>query len=118
MKYATLIRHKNAKRVPSFQILIGSKMVPKRLKAARMNAGLSQERLGVLSGLDEVSARARISKYENGVNRPNFELTCKLATVLNIPECYFYIIDDDFAAQVLTLYDKTTFSSRPPRTFL
>jgi len=30
---------------------------------------------------------------------------CHFARVLNVPECYFYIIDDAFAEQVLALYE-------------
>jgi transcriptional regulator with XRE-family HTH domain len=92
-------------------------MVPKRLKVARKYAGLSQEKLGVLSGLDEVSARARISKYEHGTNRPTYELTRQFAKVLDVPTCYFYIDDDEFANQVLALYDKTYNPAMPPRAF-
>ncbi|MFS7244059.1 MULTISPECIES: helix-turn-helix domain-containing protein [Serratia] len=100
-----------------FNYLSGFIMVPKRLKVARKYAGLSQEKLGVLSGLDEVSARARISKYEHGTNRPTYELTRQFAKVLNVPTCYFYIDDDGFANQVLALYDKINNPTMPPRTF-
>ena len=37
-----------------------------RLKEARLRLGLSQEKLGVLAGIDEFSASARINQYERG----------------------------------------------------
>lgn len=92
-------------------------MVPKRLRTARLYAGLSQEKLGVLSGIEEASARARISRYENGVNRPTYEQTRLFARVLNVPTCYFYIDDDEFANQVLALYDEKYNPAVPPRAF-
>jgi len=42
-------------------------MIPKRLKTARLAAKLSQEKLGVLAGIEESTARSRISQYESGV---------------------------------------------------
>lgn len=39
-------------------------MVPQRLKSARLRAGYTQEKLGVLAGIDEATARSRISQYE------------------------------------------------------
>src|SRR5262249_47548553 len=38
----------------------------RRLKAARLGAGLTQEALGVQAGIDEFSASARINQYERG----------------------------------------------------
>lgn len=38
----------------------------RRLKEARQRAGLTQERLGVLAGIDEMSASARMNQYERG----------------------------------------------------
>ena len=79
-------------------------MIPHRLKFARKNAGLTQEKLGVLAGIDESTARSRVSQYENGTYSPNFDTMCHFARVLNVPECYFYILDDAFAEEVLVLY--------------
>ena len=80
-------------------------MIPHRLKSARKKAKLTQEKLGVLGGIDERTARSRVSQYESGTYSPNFDTLCHFARVLNVPECYFYIIDDDFAEQVLSLYE-------------
>lgn len=79
-------------------------MIPKRLKEARHRAKLTQEKLAVMAGIDESTARSRISQYENGIYRPNFETCCAFARILNVPECYFYTLDDEFAAALLALY--------------
>lgn len=79
-------------------------MVPKRLKAARIAAGLTQEKLGVMAGIEEASARARMSYYESGTYHPNFDTACRIAAILDVPECYLYAVDDDFAAFILTSY--------------
>lgn len=81
-------------------------MVPQRLKAARQRAALTQERLGVLAGIDETTARSRISQYESGTYTPSFTTMCALARVLEVPECYFYILDEGFAEHVLRLYQR------------
>lgn len=65
-------------------------MIPKRLKAARLRAQLTQERLGVLAGIEEATAYSRLSHYEHGTHKPTFELVCGFAHVLGVPECYFY----------------------------
>lgn len=82
----------------------GATMLPVRLKIARLRANLTQEKLGVLAGIEEATARSRISQYESGIHRPTFEMMCAFARVLNVPECYFYTVDDDFAEAVLDLY--------------
>lgn len=73
----------------------------KRLKIARINAGLKQAGLGVRAGLDEESASARISSYENEVHAPDFRLVRKIAAVLDVPEAYFYAVEDDLAELIL-----------------
>jgi len=81
-------------------------MIPARLKAARLRARLTQEKLGVLAGIEEETARSRVSQYEGGIHRPTFETMCAFARVLNVPECYFYTIDDEFAEIVLAIWLK------------
>ena len=49
-------------------------MLPKRLKTARKKARLTQEKLGVMAGIDESTARSRVSQYESGTYRPTFEM--------------------------------------------
>jgi|UniRef100_A8GJD1 transcriptional regulator with XRE-family HTH domain len=82
-------------------------MVPQRLKSARQRAGLTQEKLGVLAGIDEATARSRISQYESGTYTPTFTTMCALARVLDVPECYFYILDDAFSEKVLRLHQES-----------
>jgi transcriptional regulator with XRE-family HTH domain len=82
----------------------GAPVLPARLKTARLRAKLTQERLGVLAGIEEATARSRISQYETGVHRPTFEMLCALASVLDVPEGYFCTRDDEFAEAVLALY--------------
>lgn len=76
-------------------------MLTKRLKEARLRAGLSQEKLGILAGIDEASASARMNQYEKGKHTPDFEMACKLAKVLDIPESYLYTKDDLMAELIL-----------------
>lgn len=38
----------------------------KRLKEARLEAGLSQKRLGIAAGVDEFVVSARMNQYETG----------------------------------------------------
>lgn len=76
-------------------------MLPHRLKEARVRASLSQQRLGILAGIDEATASARMNQYERGVHTPDFDLACRLASVLDIPACYFYTVEDDLAELIL-----------------
>ncbi|EEJ0026023.1 MULTISPECIES: helix-turn-helix transcriptional regulator [Klebsiella] len=76
-------------------------MLPHRLKEARLRSGLSQERLGILAGIDEATASARMNQYERGTHSPDFSLACKFAEVLKIPACYLYTVEDDLAEIIL-----------------
>jgi transcriptional regulator with XRE-family HTH domain len=60
------------------------------MKEARTHAGLSQERLGVLAGIDEMSSSARMNQYERGKHEPDFKMVERIAKVLNVPKSYFY----------------------------
>ncbi|MBL3525903.1 helix-turn-helix transcriptional regulator [Serratia plymuthica] len=79
-------------------------MLPHRLKEARLKTGLSQERLGILAGIDEATASARMNQYERGIHTPDFELACRFAAVLHVPACYFYTVEDDLAKIILEYY--------------
>lgn len=61
-----------------------------RLREARLEGGKTQEALGVLIGLDEYSASARMNQYERGVHVPNYKLLERCAVVLDVPVEYFY----------------------------
>lgn len=79
-------------------------MLPHRLKEARLKAGLSQQKLGILAGIDEATASARMNQYERGIHTPDFALACRLAEVLKIPACYFYTVEDDLAEVIANWY--------------
>ncbi|CNE86618.1 helix-turn-helix domain-containing protein [Yersinia mollaretii] len=76
-------------------------MIGKRLKLARVNAELTQAGLGQRAGIDEESASSRVSQYEKETHAPDFKLVRKFAEVLDVPEAYFYAVDDDLAALIL-----------------
>lgn len=69
----------------------------KRLKEARLAAGLSQKNLGIAAGIDEFVASTRINRYEKGVHEVDIGTAQKLADVLDIPLAYFYAQDDQLA---------------------
>ncbi|HMU65525.1 MAG TPA: helix-turn-helix transcriptional regulator [Cellvibrionaceae bacterium] len=75
-----------------------------RLKEARTHLGLSQEKLGVLAGIDEASASARMNHYERGKHAPDSTMVERLANVLNVPEAYFYARDADVAWLLIQLH--------------
>lgn len=81
-------------------------MVPRRLLTARKAAKLTQERLGVLVGIDESTARSRISHYEHGTYRPDFNTACRLARVLDVPTGYLYTPEDDIAVELLAIWQR------------
>jgi transcriptional regulator with XRE-family HTH domain len=68
-----------------------------RLKEARIRLGLSQEKLGVLAGIDEASSSARMNQYERGKHTPDSTMVARLAQALNVPEAFFYAQDDELA---------------------
>ena len=74
-----------------------------RLREARLRAGIAQDKLGVMIGLDEGSSSARMSRYENGVHEPPFLWVEKMAGVLGVPAAYFYC-DDDRLAEIMLAY--------------
>lgn len=79
-------------------------LVAKRLKAARKKAGLSQERLGVLAGIDEASASARMNQYERGKHVPDIGTAQRIADALNVPLAYLYSVGDDEAELLLKFH--------------
>jgi transcriptional regulator with XRE-family HTH domain len=72
-------------------------MISERLKVARLRAGLSQEKLGKLAGIDPTSASARMNQYERGKHSPDYRLMCRVAEILKMPVSWFYTQDDDMA---------------------
>lgn len=76
-------------------------VITKRLREARLAAGISQKQLGIAAGIDEFSASPRINQYERGVHVPDFATLERLALVLNVPTPYFYTRDDALAKLIL-----------------
>jgi transcriptional regulator with XRE-family HTH domain len=83
----------------------------RRLREARLRAGLAQDKLGVMIGLDEGSSSARMSRYENGVHEPAFVWVEKMADALKIPAAYFYC-DDDRLAEIMRIYSSASEKAR------
>lgn len=76
-------------------------VVGRRLREARLRAGIAQDRLGVMIGLDEGSSSARMSRYETGIHEPPLHIIHLLARVLRVPAAYFYAEDDNLAEWIL-----------------
>ncbi len=64
----------------------------------------SQEKVGVLIGIDESSSRARISRYELGVHEPPVATARLIAEALKVPLAYLFCEDDPMAALLLSLH--------------
>lgn len=74
------------------------------MRARREELGWSQERVGVLIGIDESSSRARISRYERGVHEPPVATARLIAGALGVPTPYLYCDDDTVAQLLFALY--------------
>ena len=77
---------------------------PKRLKQARLAAGLSQKQLGIEAGLDEFVASTRINRYELGIHAPDYQIAARLARVLNVPIAFLYCDNDEMAQMILAFH--------------
>lgn len=71
-----------------------------RLRIARKAKKLSQERLGILAGIDESSASARMNQYERGKHVPDFLMASKIAEILDLPTAYFYT-ENELLAEII-----------------
>lgn len=76
-----------------------------RLREAREAAGIPQDRLGVMIGLDEGCASARISRYETGTHQPPYATAEKLSAVLRVPTAYLYCKSDALGQLLLAVAD-------------
>jgi len=81
--------------------MAGVSIVAKRLKEARLNAGISQKQLGIKAGIDEFSASARINQYERGKHTPDLLTLTRLAAVMKVPAPYFYCQDAELAEVIV-----------------
>jgi transcriptional regulator with XRE-family HTH domain len=82
-------------------------VVALRLRQARMRAGISQKQLGILAGMDEFVASARMNQYERGKHIPEVSIVEKFACILHVPTAFFYTRDDT-TAEMLTLFETLT----------
>ena len=76
-------------------------IVGRRLRERRELLCWSLERVGVEIGLDESTARARISRYELGVHQPPEQTAAQLAQVLGVPHAYLHCENDRLAEIIL-----------------
>lgn len=77
----------------------------RRLREAREVAGIPQDQLGVMIGLDEGCSSARISRYETGTHQPPYETAEKIAAALHVPTVYFYCSSDTLGELLLAIAD-------------
>lgn len=85
--------------------------VGRRLREARETRGLSQKRLGILAGMDQFSASARVNQYERDTHVPDFATAKRLARVLEVPVTFLYAEDDEMAEVILS-YAKASRATR------
>lgn len=75
----------------------GKSTFARRLRDAREAIGVSQKQLGILAGVDQFVASARINQYERGKHVPDQQMAQRLAAKLHVPVSYLYEPDDDLA---------------------
>lgn len=85
--------------------------ISKRLKEARILAGISQKQLGIVAGIDEFVASARMNQYETGRHTPEFSVLETIAKALKLPAAFFYT-NDDVLAEIIKLYAKLDANAR------
>lgn len=87
----------------SSEPLESSNVVGRRMRSRREELGWSQEKVGVLIGIDESSSRARISRYELGTHEPPVKTARLIAEALGVPLAYLYCEDDGVAHALMLL---------------
>jgi transcriptional regulator with XRE-family HTH domain len=90
---------------------IPSDVWPRRLKQARLVAGLSQRELGIAAGIDPSVSSTPVNRYELGVRKVDYQIAGQLAQVLAIPAAYLYC-DDEALAPMLLAFQKASPSVR------
>jgi transcriptional regulator with XRE-family HTH domain len=110
------IRRKKSGAIYDYRWMQSRKIPPppafsQRLRQARLRAGLSQDRLGVLAGLEESSSSARMSRYESGIHEPPVQFVESVAKVLGVSTAYFYCKDDRLA-DIIRIYSDLSESKR------
>ncbi|NYT75127.1 helix-turn-helix transcriptional regulator [Halomonas sp. QX-2] len=77
--------------------------LPRRLRAARLAAGMTQRQLGEYLGMEPNLASARMTQYEKGQHAPNFQLLRRLSEALDVPIPYLFCEDETVAELILEL---------------
>lgn len=100
------MRRARTRRFYDYRRMVRQPSLPKslfgrRLRDARLRAGVAQDRLGIMIGLDEGCSSARMSRYENGVHEPPFVIAEQIAKALGVSASYFYCSDDHLAEIIL-----------------
>lgn len=83
----------------------------KRLREARLAAGISQRELGRRIGLLEEVVSSRVNRYESGASEPDFETAAKLARELGVPLAYL-LADDETLADIIFAVSKLSTSEQ------
>src|SRR5262249_10626735 len=79
--------------------------IAQRLKASRLDFGVSQKRLGILAGIDEFCASARMNQYEKGRHNLSLPMLQRISKVLGYPTAFF-TSEDDLLAEIIYLIGK------------
>lgn len=78
--------------------------LPQRLKEARLAKGLSQQKLGLLLGMEHNTASARMNQYERGKHQPDYLSLYRIAAVLDVPVAYFFCEETQLARLICQYY--------------
>src|SRR5260221_11280332 len=81
--------------------MAGPSVFGKRLREARLKAGLSQKKLAIVAGIEEFSSSPRINQYERGKHCPDYATAERLAKVLNVPAPFLFARDDGLAKVIM-----------------
>ena len=68
-----------------------------RLKMVRKSNKITQEKLGLLIGLDEFVASTRINRYEKGIHTVDPNTAERIAKALDEPLSFFYAETEELA---------------------
>lgn len=91
--------------------MTASTFFSRRLREARLKAGLSQKALGIKAGIDEFSASPRMNQYERGKHLPDLLTMEHLAATTGIPVPYFFTPEDDLA-EIIDLWGQMNEKTR------
>jgi transcriptional regulator with XRE-family HTH domain len=78
-------------------VLAAGSEIANRLKACRLEQGLTRRALGVLVGLPEEVAGVRINRYERAVHNFDIETAQKIARALGVSIAYLFAETDQLA---------------------